>query len=111
MRKFLSQVPKLVTVEGFLPALAGKSRPWREKNKNAGHFCRQNDLQGPTLWIIFLTHLNRVDLGTCDLYSKKEFYWLIVIRIRKDSIGGGCKVRGASFIGMGSTHLRDKAQD
>ena len=50
----------------------------------------------------------------CVFFNKNEFYWLTcrtqagsreeesVISIGIDSIGGGCKVHGASFTGIGS---------
>lgn len=34
-------------------------------------------LQGLSLWFTFLTHLNIVELVTCDLYNKNGFYWVI----------------------------------
>lgn len=33
------------------------------------------------------------------------------MNLRKDSTGGECKVHGASFTGVCSSHSRDKAQD
>lgn len=34
-------------------------------------------LQGLSPWFAFLTHLNIVELETCDLYNKNGFYWQI----------------------------------